>query len=72
MSGDSVLLPTIPGYAAGVVGIDPTRLQCAACGEIETPAVLVSMRTKFYGFRHGDLRRLCETCAESAGYEVHV
>lgn len=65
------LLPTIPGYVSCVVGIDPTRLQCAACGEIETPDVLILMRTKFYGYRHGDLRRLCEICAEAAGYEVH-
>lgn len=68
MSAD--LLPTIPGYAHGVVGLDPTRLQCDACGAIETPDILILMQTKFYGFRRGDLRRLCESCAEAAGYEV--
>lgn len=64
------MLPTIPGFALGVVGIEPYRLQCGACGAIETPDVLVLMRTKFHGYRHGDLRRLCEACATDAGYEV--
>ncbi|OJU39710.1 MAG: hypothetical protein BGN97_00375 [Microbacterium sp. 69-10] len=64
------MLPTVPGFTSGVVGIAPYRLQCAGCGSIETPEYLILMRTKFYGFRHGDLRRLCEACATAAGYEV--
>ena len=64
------MLPTIPGFTSGVVGIAPYRLQCAGCGEIETPDLLIHMRTKFYGYRFGDLRRLCEACAAAAGYEV--
>ena len=64
------LLPTLPGFEYGVVGIEPTRLQCAGCGAIETPELLILMKTKFYGYRRGDLRRLCEGCAADAGYEV--
>lgn len=69
------LLPTLPGYARGIVGIAPWRIQCDGCGAIEVilhGVGLVLMRTVFLPTltTHGtrDPRRLCPTCQKEAGW----
>lgn len=62
------VLPTLPGKVRGVVGVvsdergrDLYTLQCENCFALETPSVLMLMKTYFH--RAGeDRRRLCAEC----------
>lgn len=62
------LLPTLPGKTRGVVAVTQDEkgrnvytLQCENCYALETPHMLVLMRSKFHSLGN-DRRRLCEDC----------
>lgn len=61
------LLPTLPGKAPGVVGLDPLVLQCQECGATHTQDGRgVAMTVILSGFHfhtcHGDGLRRCPDC----------
>lgn len=63
------LLPTLEGFAPGVVAIEApgekprTTLQCQDCGALETPERLVSMTFKFVRcWANVEPKRRCPEC----------
>ena len=67
------LLPTLPGKVHGIVGLDPTVVQCDECATTATgrgtmPILTGGIDFNPYAYSLGDQRRLCRACAKDAGW----
>lgn len=65
-------LPTLPGCVRGIVGVAKDAkgrsvytLQCENCYALETPEMLILMKTRFHSLGN-DKRRLCAGCRVEA------
>lgn len=71
-TGTPVLLPTLPNCTSGIVGWDPLRLQCSACGVIHEQCqakpnlCLITCGFHFHVCDGRSGRRLCPDCLRTA------
>lgn len=70
-----VQLPTLPGMAPGIVGLDPLVQQCRACGTTHTATTgrlafeIIQSGYRFHSCDRDTGRRLCPSCLEVAERE---
>lgn len=71
MSAQPQVLPTLPGKVHGIVGTDPWTIQCdgCLCTWSHEHLILVVHKAEFNPRDKWDDRRLCDDCADEAGWQ---